>query len=126
MFKFLLISLLAITVSACSSNKTKEESDKVTKKATTKAKKMVKKTKSKLKSKASSSATASAGAVVCTHQDDKRSISNIKIEGGGCEVQYVKNGETKIVATAASDQNYCTEVANRISGNLENAGYTCK
>jgi hypothetical protein len=68
----------------------------------------------------------SAQSITCSATNDERTISNRKLETGGCEVVYNKFGSKKVIATAKNDLSYCTTVANRISTKLEGAGFSCK
>lgn len=62
----------------------------------------------------------------CKLNKDMRGISVDKNGANGCAVNYTKNGETKQVGRSSVGKTYCEEIANRISTNLKNAGFTCQ
>ena len=114
----------ALVISGCGS---KEKSSEA---ATETAKESVKSTGKKMAKKVESTAKARVAetmeTIVCSYNNDSRKISSVKLENGGCEVHYDKFGEKKVVATANLDLGYCSQMANKVSNNLEEAGFTCK
>jgi len=62
----------------------------------------------------------------CKLNKDMRGISVDKNGANGCAVNYTKNGETKQVGRSAVGKTYCEEIANRITTNLKNAGFSCQ
>jgi len=70
-------------------------------------------------------ASTAAGDIVCEYSDIKRELKVVQ-NPDGCKTEYTKDGTTQEVATGAVGSNFCGEVANRIKGNLEAAGYKCR
>ena len=62
----------------------------------------------------------------CTLGKDTRGISVDKNGANGCTVNYTKNGESKQVGRSSVGKTYCEEIANRITTNLKNAGFSCQ
>ena len=78
----------------------------------------------KAKTTAAATATkASAGATECKSGTDVRNIE-VKATASGTEVVYTKFGEAKSIATGGKE--HCDAIKNRVVGNLEKSGYTCK
>ena len=75
--------------------------------------------------KKADSMTTSAGAVSCMMKSDKRVI-DVRKQGSGCELAYNKFGSEEIVATSMNGADHCQKIADRIQGNLENAGFKCE
>ena len=124
----LLLLVLALAFVSCSSG-SKKMDDKTVKKTTTTTKEEVKTAVKKEVEKmtAKKKTTSGEGKVTnCTYPGDDRVIENRFAEGGGCEVLYTKNGETKTIATAQNELDYCQEVYERVSTKLSGAGFTCK
>ncbi len=67
---------------------------------------------------------ASENAINCTMGGDKRTIDVVSNDQG-CSVQYTKAGTSNEVASGSSGSAHCTNVAERIKGNLESAGFSC-
>jgi hypothetical protein len=63
--------------------------------------------------------------VRCKSGAEERVIA-IQTDGGKCEVMYTKAGEAKSVATSMTGGTHCEDVAGRIRGKLEGAGYKCE
>ncbi len=132
--KLIIALLIAISFTACSSSKKKDEpetgvnaeetqpeqdqstqdSDESEEPATT--------TK---KETSQSDTPVTENAIECTLGKDIRKIDNQKNESNGCVVVYEKFGEAKEVANANHQLEYCDEIVTRIKGNLEAAGFTC-
>ena len=84
------------------------------------------KAEKKEEKKAAAPATASAtGDVQCGSAGDQRVIA-VATEGEGCKVNYTKTGQTSSVASAVQGREHCDEIAKRIRGKLEGAGFACK
>ena len=114
----------ALIIAGCGSKEKAAESK-------TEAKQSVKKSAAQETSNNSSSSETAAVSetmetIMCSYNNDNRKISSVKLAGGGCEVHYEKFGEKKVVATANYDLGYCSQMANKVSNNLEEAGFTCK
>lgn len=122
MLRIILLGI-ALTLSACGSKEKVEETKQSSKQS-------VKSSANTAKQKTSSAATSAVSEVIesitCSYNNDKRKISSVKLANGGCEVHYDKFGEKKVVATANFDLGYCSQMANKVSNNLEEAGFTCK
>lgn len=121
MFKVILLSMLLI-VAACGS---KEKKAEVVSESDV-AKSSVKKAPLKKAPRAASAVTETVETIVCSYNTDTRNISSVKLANGGCEVYYEKFGEKKVVAAAKFDLNYCSQMARKVSNNLEEAGFACK
>lgn len=63
--------------------------------------------------------------VKCTSGSDERLLS-INPKDGGCELQYTKAGEMKVIATQISGDTRCVEVMDKVRKNLEGANFTCQ
>ncbi len=121
-----LVMALVLSVTSCAS-KDKETVAAEAEAAKTEAKEVTKKEVKKAQEKMSSaSVTETMETIVCTYNNDSRKISSVKLDNGGCEVHYDKFGEKKVVATANFDLGYCSQMANKVSNNLEEAGFSCK
>lgn len=64
--------------------------------------------------------------ITCTNGDDVRTITVLNGETGGCGVVYNKFGVDKTVAVAKNAVDYCSQVQEKIKGNLEGPGFTCQ
>jgi type IV pilus biogenesis protein CpaD/CtpE len=117
-----LIMALVLTIASCAS-KDKEAAEAKVDTATKVTTKEVKKAQASM-NKASVSETMET--IVCTYNSDSRKISSVKLDNGGCEVHYDKFGQKKVVASASFDLGYCSQMANKVSNNLEEAGFSCK
>lgn len=125
MLKVLLMALV-LTIASCAS-KDKGEAETKAEAATKEVKEVTKKAVKKAQEKINSaSVSETMETIVCTYNNDSRKISSVKLDNGGCEVHYDKFGEKKVVATASFDLGYCSQMANKVSNNLEEAGFTCK
>ena len=71
-----------------------------------------------------SSAT-SASKSTCMMKNDKRVI-DVRTQNKGCELAYTKFGNEEVVATSMNGTDHCQKIADRIKGNLENAGFKCE
>jgi hypothetical protein len=60
----------------------------------------------------------------CTSGSDERVIE-ITSKGEGCTVEYTKLKEKKEIASAEHETDHCKQVAQKIRGHLEAAGFTC-
>ena len=115
---------IALVFAGCASKEKTAEAKAGVKKS---AKKMAKKVMAKTGSTASETAVAETmEAITCSYNNDNRKISSVKLNNGGCEVHYEKLGVKTVVATARYDLGYCSQMANKVSNNLEEAGFTCK
>ncbi len=63
--------------------------------------------------------------VSCMMKNDKRNIQ-VRSTGKGCELAYEKFGNEEVVATSMNGTEHCQKIADRIQGNLENAGFKCQ
>lgn len=122
MLRIILVAT-ALIISGCGSKEKAAETK-------AEAKQSVKKAASEAKSKAMDKTTAVVSetmeSIMCSYNNDNRKISSVKLSDGGCEVHYEKLGTKKVVATAKYDLGYCSQMANKVSNNLEEAGFTCK
>lgn len=66
------------------------------------------------------------GKLTCTAGNEVRTLEVKASEGKACEVIYTKAGESKSIATAITDTAYCDSVTQKVSKNLEAAGYKCE
>lgn len=64
--------------------------------------------------------------VTCTSGNDVRTITVLNGDAGGCGVVYNKQGVDKTVAVAKNVMQYCTDIQDKIKGNLEGPGFTCQ
>ena len=55
-----------------------------------------------------------------------RKISIAPSEAGVCEVIYVKERQTEVIATAQKQESHCEEVYNRVKTKLADAGFHCE
>jgi len=69
--------------------------------------------------------TSTGDKVSCMMKSDKREIQ-VKKQGSGCELAYSKFGNEEVVATSLNGTEHCQKIADRIQGNLENAGFKCE
>src|SRR5579859_8093438 len=118
------IALAAIlTLFACSSSQKKADTGQAPAKASTGAStsspapKEAKAAEAKKKK-----STAAAGALSCAQGTDKRK-AEIHKKGDGCEVEYTKLGETKVIATSADGMDHCDEVIAKVRKNLLSSGF---
>lgn len=63
--------------------------------------------------------------VKCTSGSDERLLT-VNPKDGGCELQYTKAGELKVIATQASGDGRCVEVMGNVRKNLEGAKFNCQ
>jgi hypothetical protein len=68
---------------------------------------------------------AAAGEVNCVSGEDKRVLA-IAAKGEGCELNYTKQGETKVVATSGNGTRHCEDTQTKIRTKLEVSGFACK
>ncbi len=61
----------------------------------------------------------------CKSGKDERTLIVLP-KGAGCELHYQKFGQSKVVATAQSEQKHCEDVRGKMQQNLEKVGFTCK
>lgn len=61
----------------------------------------------------------------CTLNDDHRTIVVVP-KDSGCEVHYVKNGSSSVVASSVNGTSYCDGVQTKMAQNLEGAGFGCR
>ena len=62
--------------------------------------------------------------IECKSGTDVRKLI-IKDKGSGCEVEYTKFGDTKVIGGAQYERDICTNVVGKVRGTLEGAGFTC-
>jgi hypothetical protein len=63
--------------------------------------------------------------VNCTAGTDERKLA-IQVKETGCELQYTKSGETKVIATQISGSEKCEEVMTQVKERLVGAQFDCK
>lgn len=63
--------------------------------------------------------------ITCTNGSDVREITVITQEDNSTGVVYKKFDTVKTMAVAKTDPAYADQVAEKIKGNLETAGFTC-
>ncbi len=122
MLRIILLAMTLVVVGCGSKEKaaeTKTEAKETVKEGAEKA-------ESKTKAVATKAVSETMESITCKYNNDSRKISSVKFGDGGCEVHYEKFGEKKVVATAKFDLGYCSQMANKVSNNLEEAGFTCK
>jgi membrane protein involved in colicin uptake len=122
-FSLVLGMTLAISLTGCSSAKKADAPAAAAPAAKEAAAPTANKTAPK--AKAAAVASTAAGDIVCEYSDIKRELKVIQ-NPDGCKTEYTKDGATQEVASGAVGSNFCGEVANRIKGNLEAAGYKCR
>jgi hypothetical protein len=71
-----------------------------------------------------STGTSSGEDIECKNGGDARKLSIISKEGG-CEVEYTKAGEKKVIGNSSNGTGYCGTLVSKVRGNLENSGFTC-
>lgn len=113
----------ALVISGCGSKEKAAEGKEATKES---VKSSGKKASSKATTAAKSAVSETIESITCSYNNDQRKISSVKLADGGCEVHYEKFSEKKVVARANFDLGYCSQMANKVSNNLEEAGFTCK
>ncbi len=119
----LIILTLGMLAVSCSSG------DKKVTEATDQAVKAVEPVKTKAEAAVADAMKPTEGNIMkteCKLGKDVRGISVDKNGANGCAVNYTKNGETKQVGRSSVGKTYCEEIANRISTNLKNAGFSCE
>lgn len=67
----------------------------------------------------------SARTLSCEKGKDQRSVK-IETKGSGCEVQYTKFGQNKVVASSSNGTKHCEDSLAHIEKNLTSAGFTCR
>ena len=121
--KLSIFAALILAFSVGCAGKSKKMDDKKGKET---AKAEMKKGEMAGKEKSASEPMASAeGRTNCMMKNDKRFVE-VRKSGNGCELAYSKFGNEEIVATSLSGSDHCQKIADRIKGNLENAGFECK
>jgi len=63
--------------------------------------------------------------VTCKSGSDERTVE-ISKNDAGCTVHYTKGGEAKEIGSAQNDHGTCQQIADKVRGNLQNAGFACK
>jgi hypothetical protein len=58
------------------------------------------------------------------HEDPRK--AEVTKKGSGCEVQYVKDGESTVIASSGTGTKHCEDVVAKIKRNLASAGYSCQ
>lgn len=86
---------------------------------------MTKKADGKAESMKKATTATSAAKSTCMMKNDKRVI-DVRSQGSGCELAYNKFGNEEVVATSVKGTEHCQKIADRIRGNLENAGFKCE
>ncbi|MEQ1878657.1 MAG: hypothetical protein ABL958_18585 [Bdellovibrionia bacterium] len=62
--------------------------------------------------------------IECKSGTDVRKLVIID-KGAGCEVEYTKFGDTKVIGGAQFERDICTNVVGKVRGTLEGAGFSC-
>ncbi len=62
--------------------------------------------------------------IECKSGTDTRKIVT-KAKDAGCEVEYTKFGDTKVLGGAQNDKTVCTNVVDKVRATLEASGFTC-
>jgi len=125
----LLAAILPLAFGACSSAQKKADTTKQAPPASSTASQPTqtadaKSTKASHKKKAKAADTAGA-ALSCSQGSDQRTAS-IKKKDAGCEVEYFKLGQSKVVASSSEGTKHCEDVVAKIKRNLASAGFTCQ
>lgn len=136
MIKNVFISIVAlIAIASCASKKPAETTatpaaaPTVTQTAAATVEKTATTAKEKVKAhvaKTKAEATSAASKLTCTAGKEIRTLEIKSGEGKACELMYTKGGETKSLATATADAAYCKTVSEKVSKNLQAAGYKCE
>ncbi len=135
----LILVLLTLTLTAACASKTKTgqvtaaktetpSSMKATPTVKVEAKKeekhSTKKSHAKTIVSAEAKATTGSAELVCKSGSDERKL-NIQVKDSGCELQYTKAGETKVIASQISGSEKCEEVMTSVKEKLVASGFTC-
>lgn len=67
-----------------------------------------------------------ADSFTCVKGKDSRTVTRLMGVSGGCQVEYTKHGEKRVVASAVKDVGHCETVANRIRKHLEDDTFSCQ
>ena len=116
--KYLLVLLLPFALTACGSSG-KKAAKKEAEKVEAQAKQAEQKAEKKAKAAAGSVADST-----CKLNNDSRRLEVVRSESG-CVLQYTKDGSTNEIASGGVGSNHCQAVADRIKGNLTQAGFSC-
>lgn len=108
------------TTTETAAPKAAETSTPETKKAVPSAKKAPAK-------KESTTATSAVGAAEmnCKSGSDERKLA-IQVKEAGCELQYVKAGESKVIASQIKGSEKCEEVMTSVKEKLVAANFSCQ
>ena len=63
--------------------------------------------------------------IECKSGTDIRKLVTIGKDGGGCEVEYTKFGDTKVIGGAQYDKDVCVSVVAKVRATLETSGFSC-
>jgi hypothetical protein len=77
------------------------------------------------KAEAAKATPASDMKMECDKKSDKRMLE-VRPKEKGCELAYTKNGQEAVVASSQYSNAHCKATMEKIKGNLEKAGFTCK
>jgi hypothetical protein len=127
MKKWFLLALLTAGLTACSSSPTQKkaaEADGSTVTAETSEAQAAAQTAQTAEKKAVEAREKTPGQILCEAQNDKRYIE-VKTKGGGCELAYTKFDKEEVIATSMSGTEHCEKIAERITNNLKEAGFSC-
>jgi hypothetical protein len=69
-------------------------------------------------------AAAASDHALCKSATEQRELLIVP-KGIGCEVEYTKENERKLIATAEHETDLCKQVLQKVRGHLEAAGFTC-
>lgn len=116
----MLVSAVLIGISGCSSSMKKSETAEVAKEIVTTPPDVAPTGKSEAKSVAGELYSS----VSCTQGQETRTVQVLK-NGSGCQLEYVRGGQSTFPANAKYGTNFCQQKMEQIKKNLETAGYNC-
>jgi hypothetical protein len=61
---------------------------------------------------------------LCKHDADLRELTVVP-KGVGCELEYLSEKQTKMIASAEHHKEVCKQVLQKVRGHLEEAGFIC-
>jgi hypothetical protein len=109
-----LVILAVLSFVGCASSKSKPTSTQPNASAT----------KSSSTSSAQAAPSAAPTKLSCTRDTETR-VLEIVAQGGGCSLNYTKEGKTSPVASSSHGTKHCADSQKKISTKLEKAGFKC-